>query len=293
MTSAHGIRRWALLAFGAALAGTTARATTDLARGLDCYQAGRYAEARRLLRAAEISRPADPDLEFHLGRLALWFDDAGEALTRLERAVAADPGDARLHNALGDAYGLAATAAPLWRKPGLARRCLAAYERAARLEPRQPAYRWSLLGFHALAPRLAGGDRDEARRQAAALAELDEVEGRIARATLALLAQRPDEAFAEFEPVLKRHQDDPRALYQFGRCADLARTRQREGIAALERCLELPLPPDADASTLALIHHRLGNLWAQVGEPARAAAAHAAATRAQPDFNLAKLQLRR
>ena len=293
MTSAHGIRRWALLAFGAALAGTTARATTGLARGLDCYQAGRYAEARRLLRAAEAGRPADPDLEFHLGRIALWFDDAGEALTRLERAITSDPGDARLHNALGDAYGLAATTAPLWRKPGLARRCLAAYERAAHLEPRRPAYRWSLLGFHAVAPRLAGGDRDEARRQAAALAELDEAEGRIARATLALLAQRPDAAFAEFEPFLKQNPDDPLALYQFGRCADLARTRQREGIVALERCLELPPPPDADASTVALIHHRLGNLWAQVGEPARAAAAHAATTRAQPDFNLAKLQLRR
>lgn len=293
MTYAHGIRRWALLAFGAALAGSTARASTDFVRGLDCYQAGRYAEARRLLRAAESLRPADVEVEFHLGRIALWFDDAGEAIARLERAVASEPGDARLHNALGDAYGLAATSAPLWRKPGLARRCLAAYERAAALQPQQPAFRWSLLGFHALAPRLAGGDRDKARQQAAELAELDASEGRIARATLALIEHRPEAAFAEFETVLRQCPDDPVALYQFGRCADLGRTRQREGIVALERCLELPPPLEADASTLALIHHRLGNLWAQVGEPARAAAAHAAATRTQPDFNLAKLQLRR
>jgi Flp pilus assembly protein TadD len=119
------------------------------------YQDGRYSEARAVLRRLEVSTP-DVEIDFHLGRLALWFDDQGEALARLERALAASPREARLHNAWGDACGLAAQQAALWQKPGWARRCLAAYRRAVELEPTNVKWRWSLVGFGCVAPRIVG-----------------------------------------------------------------------------------------------------------------------------------------
>lgn len=258
---------------------------------MELYQEARYGEARAALRRLDQGMP-DVELDFHLGRLALWFDDEAEARLRLERALAASPHEARLHNAWGDACGLAAQQAALWQKPAWARRCLAAYRRAVELEPTNPKWRWSLVGFGCVAPRIVGGGFDRAREAAAELARLDPWEGTVAEATILIVERRAPQAFACLEGVLHDRPDDAAAWYQVGRCAALSGEQIARGIFALRRCLELELVGGDGRPTRAAAHLRLGELLERAGDEAGARRERETALRLQPDLRLDKVGLR-
>jgi tetratricopeptide (TPR) repeat protein len=252
------------------------------------YQARQYSEAQQAFSRVARTNPGDVEVNFHLGRLALWFDDAPTALEHLERAHRAAPNDARVWNALGDTYGLQAQKAALLAKLGWARRCRAAYERAVELDPACAAYRWSLLAFYQLAPRLVGGSEDKARRESEVISRLDPAAGRVARATLHLAAHEADRAFAEFDAVLREHPDDFIALYQVGRCADVSGEQLDRGLRALQRCLDLPSPIGEAAPRKVHVLSRLAGILERQGDAKGAQAAREQAARLEPDFRLDK-----
>jgi hypothetical protein len=64
------------------------------------YEARNYSAARAAYASLARETREDPDIEFHLGRLALWFDDSAEALAQLEKLAARMPEEARVQNAL-------------------------------------------------------------------------------------------------------------------------------------------------------------------------------------------------
>lgn len=280
----------------ASLAGLTvvvrAQPAGDFQTALTCYRETRYGEARRIFERLAADRPDDLELEFYRGRLALWFDDGAQGLALLEKAAQREPGSARLQNALGDAYGLAAQQANLLAKFGWAKKCQAAYERAVALEPDNCNYHWSLLGYYFLAPCIAGGDRERAWAQAAEIARLDPTSGRIARATLDLGEKKYAAAFAQFDEVLRRAPDDFLALYHIGRCAAVSGEQIDRGIAALRRCLVLAPPAVEGRPQAADIHYRLANLLEKKGDAAAARAEYERAQRANPDFRPAKVALK-
>ncbi len=248
------------------------------------YQSRQYSAAQTAFARIAREYPDDLEVNFHLGRLALWFDDERTAQAHLERALQLAPNDARLFNALGDTYGLFAQKAPLLSKISWARRCRAAYERAVELDPRSTAYRWSLLAYYQLAPFLVGGSEEKARDEAEAIARLEPTAGRIARATLQLAAHNHAAAFAEFEPVLREHPDDFVALYQFGRCADLCGERLELGLKHLRRCLELPAPVGEDLPRPVHVLCRIAGILGQQGDIEGARAARERAQALEPDF---------
>jgi tetratricopeptide (TPR) repeat protein len=256
------------------------------------YEDRDYSGARARLATLVRAEPGDPELHFYLGRIALWFDDEAAALHHLETAARLAPAVARIQNALGDAYGLAAQNAPFWAKLRWARKCRSAYESAIALDPAAPAYRWSLLGFCLVAPAIAGGGLEEAEALATQIDRLDAVNGRIARATVALFKREFSAAFAEFERVLEEDPDDFIALYHIGRCSALSGIHLERGLAALRRCLELSPPAGDGLPTLACVHYRLGNLLEKQGDPEGARREYALATTHHPDFRPSKIQLR-
>ncbi len=266
---------------------------TERAVAVSLYEERRYRESREALRCLDASRAlVDEEIDFHLGRLALWFDDADEARSRLERAVDQTPGSARLQNALGDAYGLAAQNASFLARLGWARKCLAAYRRAVELEPDNPLYRWSLLGYYLVAPGIAGGGRDKALAAAGEIKRLDDMAGRIALATVHLAEGRADAAFAQFDPLCPERPDDFMVLYHIGRCAALSGEQIDRGIAALTRCLELGSPRGDGMPTISLVHYRLSNLYAAKGDSVAAAQFRERAWQLNPDFRPDKSALK-
>ena len=290
------LMKWQVLALAIGLYPGLRLGAEDLSLGFSAarvlYEERRYAEARTAFGSLSRDQPNSIELNFYLGRLALWFDDEAVALAHLEKAARALPDDARVQNALGDACGLAAQKAGLLAKLGWARKCLQAYRRAAELEPAVAAYRWSLLGYYCVAPRIAGGGREQALAQAGEIAKLDPMGGRVARATLFLAENKPAEAFAQFDDVLRETPDDFMALYHIGRCAALSGGQLERGLAALQRCLRLAPPSGEGMPTWANVHHRLGEILARRGDHSGAEVHAAAARRIHPDFRAEKDALR-
>jgi tetratricopeptide (TPR) repeat protein len=281
-----------LIVLGGFAASVLADTPADFAAAVALYDAAHYSAARRIFEQVAVTRPDDVEINFHLGRLALWFDDEVAGRFYLENAARHAPDDARIQNALGDAYGLTAQRASIFAKYGWARRCLAAYERAVQLEPQNTAYHWSLLGYFQQAPRIAGGGLTKAYAQAAEIQKLDPMGGRIAFATLYLAEKKHDRAFAEFDEVLRDHPDDFLVLYHIGRCAALSGEQLDRGLAALQRCLHLPPPPGYNQPEYANVHYRLGNILEKKGDPAGAKAEYAAMNQIDPDFRPAKDELK-
>ncbi|HKB89257.1 MAG TPA: hypothetical protein VKC60_01940 [Opitutaceae bacterium] len=279
------------LAIAVSFAGNAHTQTcVEFDRALALYRLCRYSEAQTILERIAVDRPNDPELNFYRGRLALWFDDDAKGRSCLEKAAQEIPNDARIQNALGDAFGLAAQHASLFCKFDWAKKCKAAYERAIELDPQNPDYHWSLMGYYQLAPRIVGGGFDKAFAQAAEIRRLDPMSGRVAFATLYLCEKKYAEAFAQFDEVLETMPDNFIALYQIGRCAAVSGKQLDRGFGALKRCLLLP---GGDGTPkIANVHYRMGNILERKGDMAAAHAEYDAAIQDNPDFRPAKEVLR-
>jgi len=277
-------------ASGGASGGITA--SPEFVAALSLYRGRHYAEAQASFRKILPRAPDDPEVNFYLGRLALWFDDHARSVAYLERALQHAPGDARIENALGDACGISAQQANVFTRLAWAHRCRAAYQRAVELAPTNVDYRWSLMNYYLQAPRIAGGGFDRATAEAAEIDRLDPAAGRIALATVFVAEKKYAQAFAGLEAYLRAHPDDFEALYQIGRCAALSGERLDLGLASLRRCLHLPPPAGESKPKYVNVHFRIGNILEKQGDAAGARAEYDLALKENPDFRPAKEALR-
>ncbi|MBN2170080.1 MAG: tetratricopeptide repeat protein [Candidatus Krumholzibacteriota bacterium] len=190
------------------LAGAVSVRAEDATAGLDPAGAAARAEvlldegwwddAHALLAGAVAAQPGDARLRFLLGRTHFLLDDFDTAEKELERARDGGlDGDASLHVWLGHTVGLKAQRGSKLRALGRAKRCRQEYERAVALDPGNVDALWSLMEYRLQAPGIAGGDREEARRLAGAIAERDTLLGHRARAEV--LEADGDLAAAEAE----------------------------------------------------------------------------------------------
>ena len=300
--------------------------SVDLEAARSLYTARRDAEARAALDHLLAADPTNHEAIYLLGRLAKRRGDWKTVAERYERCTQIAPTMALYWADLGEAYGKLANKAGVFHQLGLARKCRAALERAVALAPADLEFRHGLIEFYEEAPFIAGGGRDKALAQAAAIAPHDPYASALAtggihsraknwteaeRAFRSAAALRPDstepeaalgllfadqgrpaEAFAAFDRVLAREPDNLVALYQLGRVAALSGQRLAEGEAALRRYLEQPSHP-AGQPTNAQAQYRLGELLARRGDTAGARAAYEAALRLDPGLKPAAEALRR
>jgi len=260
-------------------AGSLARAATfDEAQAL--YRTKRYAEARQVFEQVAAAEPGNAAAAYHLGQLALMRNDEAEAIRWLEKATALTPQSAPYFQALGDAYGLAAQKAGLFSKPGLARKCRLAYEKAVALEPDNISARYALFTFYRQAPGIAGGGLEKARTQAEEIRKRDPVRGTIALAEVNVIEKKYDDAFVALADLRRRHPEAWDAAYQFGRAAAMSGQRLDEGAAALNEYLAHT--PDEDQAPLWAAHWRLGVIFEKKGNLPAARTEYAAALRLNP-----------
>jgi len=265
----------------------------DLAAAHALLAARQPAEAQAAFERLHAADPTQAEVNHALGQLANRRDDPAQAIRYFTAASTAEPLAGRHQQGLGDAYGRQAERAGIFGGLGLARQCVAAYERAVALEPGNVEFRLSLLEFYRLAPAIVGGGATRARAQVEAIRQLDPNRGRIAAATLLAGEKRTAEAFAELASALEAQPDDVVALYQVGRLAALTGQELERGAAALRRYLELPEGMLPQAPGHASGHWRLGQVRERQSDRESARAAFEAALRLDPGFKPAAEALRR
>ncbi|MEY2882019.1 MAG: hypothetical protein RLZZ15_4399 [Verrucomicrobiota bacterium] len=269
-------------------------APADLAAARALYDApGKTAEAQAAFDKLAAAEPKDVDVIYHLGHLANRRDVPDQAQKLFERGLALAPDDARLQHGLGDAFGRQAQKASIFSQMGLAKKCVAAYERAVALAPANADFQQSLFEFYRQAPGLVGGGTDKALATAATIKKLDPQRGRMAYATLYAADKKFDLAFAEFDEALKTAPDDYAALYQLGKLAAQTGQQLDRGLTALRRCLELPVPAAPNTPAHFAAHWRIGMILEQKKDVPGARAAYETALKLEPKFAQAAESLKK
>ncbi len=262
------------------LAGGSRLAATTFDDAQELYRAKRYAEARTAFEAVAAAEPDNAAAAYHLGQLALMRNDETEAVRWLQKATALAPTSARYVRALGDAYGLSTQKAGLFSKLGLARKCLAAYEKAVELDPDDVNARYALLNFYRQAPGFAGGGLDKARAEAREIQKRDDVRGTVALAEISVAEKKYDEAFAALDSLRQRHPGSPEAAYAIGRTAASSGRQLDAGAALLKEYLAHT--PDDKQPPLWAARWRRGQIYEKKGDPAGARAEYQAALKLNP-----------
>jgi tetratricopeptide (TPR) repeat protein len=285
-TSTTGRTIAVLFAFAWVILVTRAAAVSSetLASAQSLFDTGKDTEALHAYTALAQEDPTNPEPQRYLGLLAFRRNDPDAAIAAFEKAIALAPTHAETRCRLGDSYGRKAQVAGLLSKFGWAKKCLAAYERAAADDPGCVRAHESLFGYYLNAPSIAGGGKEKARAEAETLKRIAPPRGVLAFAQLYQSEKDNARALAEYDAYLATMPNDFYVNYQVGKLCDTTGIAPDRGLAALGHCLELPplAPPDAPKHQHA--HWRIGNILKARGDLAGARAAYEAALKVDPTF---------
>ncbi|MDR0901241.1 MAG: tetratricopeptide repeat protein [Opitutaceae bacterium] len=245
----------------------------------------RYDEALAEALAAVAENPDDAEARRLAGLALLGQDKPAEALPHLEKAAELAP-TARNLVSLGDCHGMRIARAPALSRPGLAKKCRAAYRKAIELEPENAGARMAMIRYYRVAPGITGGGAGKAYEAAAELEKIDPLMSKNARASLLAGDKKYDEARALLLEILRDHPADYAALFALGALAAESGEHTEEGLAALQKCLAGTPPPGQPGHSFA--HWRAGQLLAQKGDRDGAKAACEAALRIRPGLAAAR-----
>jgi tetratricopeptide (TPR) repeat protein len=263
---------------------------------------------------------------FSAGRAAYTAGKYDSAAVAFERAIAADSTVAVYHLWLGRALGRGIESANVLRRPFIARRLKAAFDRVVALEPNNIAGHEELIEYYRGAPPLMGGGIDKAWHEADVIAAINPMRGTITRAALALrigdsvrarreyvrlaekfpdslvavttaaafLADSPQSpvAFRALDQWLRSHPGDVVALYAVGRAAAVSGQQLDRGEASLRTVLAAPgVGVDSTLPRPAAIHYRLGDIARRRGDIVGARRAYEQAIALDPKLTAAKRAL--
>lgn len=165
------------------------------------FDAGNYKAALTTLTAFVGHAPDDAALHYWIARSDYELRNYDEAVNHAELAVKLSPQNAEYNRWLGRAYGAKAEQSHSFF---LARKVKQAFEAAVRLAPGNIAARRDLMQYCVEAPWIVGGDKDRAKQQIDAIAALDPVEGRLARAAYLTAEKQWKPAENEYIAILEQ-----------------------------------------------------------------------------------------
>jgi len=178
------------------------------------FDAGNYKAALDTLSTALAKSPNDAPLHYWSARSNYELRDYDRAISESETAVKLDPKNAEYNRWLGRAYGAKAEQS---RSFFLARKVKQAFEAAVRLAPGDIAARRDLMQYCVEAPWIVGGDKDKARQQIDAIAAIDPIQGKMARAAYLATDKQWKAAEAEYVSLIGQH---PQNLDAYMEAAD-------------------------------------------------------------------------
>jgi tetratricopeptide (TPR) repeat protein len=173
----------------------------DLRSAKESFDAGDYVSAQKTLQATLEKSAADPEIHFWLGRSSYELFDFNSAAVSFERAIQLDPKSSLYRQWLGRACS---EKADREHSLSLAHKTKKEFQIAVQLDPSNVSARRDLAEYEMDAPWIAGGDKDDARKQVEAIAALDPVEGSLARAQYIFHVEKKPAQAEEFYRQLLR-----------------------------------------------------------------------------------------
>lgn len=146
---------------------------------------GHHKRVRAIAEPLYREHPNDPEAQWMMSFVKLTWGDTKTALDLAEKAVAADPKNARYHLQLAQALGAEAQKASIIRQPGLAIRFRKELETTLTLDPKNlGAMRYRIM-YDFEAPGIMGGDKAHGRAMAEQATRVDPADGYALQAMVA------------------------------------------------------------------------------------------------------------
>ncbi len=272
---------------------------------------------------------AQTAVEFYTtGRAQMDSANPEAAIKSFEKAVSLDETNADYHFWLGRAVGFSIPNASVLRRPFLARRIKAEFERSVQLDPANIDSHEGLVMFYVRAPGIMGGSVAKARDQVAILATLSALRAHYSRAVIAVygekdraradseyqaaVAENPDslspaityadflatngrggDAFAALDKYLAGHPGNVVATFWIGRVAAVTGLQLDRGEKALRGILDTPNLGLREGEPLVFaVHYRLGEIAVKTGAKDVARAEYEKALGLNPKYEPARKALK-
>ena len=203
-----------------------------LAAAAHAFENGDLDHASELFTAHREEHPESFEAAFYLGQIHFEQERHGDAVERLEEAVALDGDSIDGHLWLGKALSEYIHQIVFFRKLPMAKRILAVFQRAVEIDPRSVEGHTALARYYSEAPSFAGGNRDLSLEHAQILIDLDPVEGHRLLSSIYVLLKEPELAKREIERAFEA----------------LAKNADRENREEIEAELEERLQKLSDSS---------------------------------------------
>jgi len=140
------------------------------------------------------------------------LDDAEESAEAFIRDYSDDYRAYHMHaNVMG-----AQASGSIFSALGYAKKAKQSLETAVQLAPQELAVYQALMQFHIVAPSIAGGDMDEAKKLVEKIEQLNELEGAFARASFLAAEEKTLQAKQVLTQLSEQPQAHVRALYELG-----------------------------------------------------------------------------
>lgn len=159
---------------------------------------GQFQKAQEAFEALLKQDNKNADYLFYLGYIALKQDRFDQAIDFLNKAEKQNASDARIYEALGEAYGFKAQRSGPLKGAMLVPKAKKAFQKALELNEDSIRAREGLFMFYLFLPGVAGGDEAKAEELAAEIAKRDVAHGHMARALIAAKQKNLTQAETEF-----------------------------------------------------------------------------------------------
>lgn len=265
-----------------------------LDEGKRLFDQEEYDQAKDVLLKVVEKEPENAEANFLLCKVYFVLDDHDNSIKYGKKAVKLDDSQSEYHLWLGGAHGMQAEKGSKLKALFRARRAKKEFAKAVKLDSTNLQARFSLMQYYLMAPGIAGGDKEKAKKQAEIMQGLDSCYGAWAwalvwqkendfdkaetllrkaveldtssdyRAThwLGVFLQEREkytQAVELFEKLYNEHPDQMAALYQIGRTYVFA----KDSLDKAERCFKqyLQVEPKKNTPDWAAAHWRLGMVY--------------------------------
>ncbi|MBL7846528.1 MAG: tetratricopeptide repeat protein [Cyclobacteriaceae bacterium] len=222
---------------------TQAVAQPNIDKGKELYSSKKYKEAENVFQAVQKNSPDFAAAQYYLGRIAYDKKEYDDAADYFEKSTEADPGNGDYFAWLGDAYSGIGSKAGFFTQMSVGPKALRAWEKAAKLDPKNISARASLVSSYMMAPAFMGGGEEKAKAVGA-------------------------EVLALLDEALKNTPENYLYHYWYGKSSAITGLKLDKGEASLQKYLTHT--PSGDEPSLAAAYMRLGQINEKQGRKAEA-----------------------